>query len=133
MPNAPVPPQIDEFLRAPRPAVMATVRSNGQPVTVACWYDWQDGRLLLSMHRKAKRFGHLQDNPNVAITVLGDSWYTHVSLIGHVSEIRGDPEMVDCHALSYRYRGEPYKDYQGTSLMTVMVDVDRYFTYGFDQ
>jgi PPOX class probable F420-dependent enzyme len=133
MPNAPVSPEVDAFLKEARPAVMATVGPTGKPLTVPCWYDWQDGRLLLNMHKAAKRLEHLRANPNVAITMLGDPWYTQVSVVGHVSEIREDPDQVDCDALSYRYRGEPFTSYRGKSLMTVMVDVDRYSTYGFEE
>jgi PPOX class probable F420-dependent enzyme len=132
MPRAPLSLTADEFLREPRPAVMATVRSDGLPVTAACWYDWVDGQLLLSMDATAARLEHLRDNPGVAITVLGDSWYTHLSLIGSVAEIRTDPDMIDLDALSHRYRGRPYDRYEGHSLVTVLVDVERWHSWRLD-
>ena len=65
MPRAPVTPAVDDFLKEARPAVMATVRSDGRPVTVACWYDWRDGQVLLSLDASAKRLEHLRSNPGV--------------------------------------------------------------------
>jgi PPOX class probable F420-dependent enzyme len=129
MPRAPVTPAVDDFLKEARPAVMATVRSDGRPVTVACWYDWRDGQVLLSLDASAKRLEHLRTNPGVAITVLGDPWYSHVSLVGRVAEIREDPEMIDCDALSQRYEGRPYERYPDHSLMTVIVDVESWHTW----
>ena len=129
MPRAPVSPKVDEFLREARPAVMATVRSDGRPVTAACWYDWRDGQVWLTIDAAAARLEHLRENPGVAITVLGDSWYTHVSLVGHVAEIRADPELIDCDAISHRYQGRPYPRSEGRSLVTVLVDVERWHTW----
>ena len=38
-PAPPVPPEIEEFLRKPNPAVVATIRPDGSPHSVATWYD----------------------------------------------------------------------------------------------
>ena len=43
MPPTPVPPEIEEFLKQPNPAVVATVRPDGSPHSVATWYDRIDG------------------------------------------------------------------------------------------
>ena len=42
-------PEVDAFLRRPNPAVIATLRPDGSPHTVATWYDWEDGRALVNM------------------------------------------------------------------------------------
>ena len=49
MPPPPVPPEIEAFLREPNPAVVATLRADGSPHSVATWYDWVDGLVLLNM------------------------------------------------------------------------------------
>jgi PPOX class probable F420-dependent enzyme len=131
MPRAPVSPAVDSFLSEARPAVMATVRPDGLPVSVATWYGWEDGHILLSMNYDAQRLEHLRQNPGVALTVLGDSWYTHVSLIGRAIEFREDPEMADCDAMSMHYRGEPYPRYPDMSLVTVLVAIERWHSYRF--
>jgi PPOX class probable F420-dependent enzyme len=129
MPLARVSGVVDDFLSEARPAVMATIRSDGLPATTACWYDWRDGQLWLSMYSSARRLSSLRENPVVAITVLGDPWYSHVSLIGRAIEIRADPDMTDIDALSRRYRGEPYEREPNQSLTTVIVEVERWHTW----
>jgi PPOX class probable F420-dependent enzyme len=130
VPAAPLPPELLAFLRKPRQAVVGTVRPDGAPVTTACWYALQDdGRILLTMDRDSYRLKHLRTEPRVALTVLGDDWYNHLSILGRAVETREDPDLADIDALSHRYLGEPYEDrsYGGIS---VLVEVDRWHTWG---
>jgi PPOX class probable F420-dependent enzyme len=130
MPAAPLPPELLAFLAAPREAVVGTVRADGTPVTSACWYGLEpDGRVLLTMDRDSHRLQHLRGNPRVALTVLGDSWYDQLSLLGRAVEVREDTDLADIDGLSRRYLSEPYepRDYNGIS---VLVEVDRYHTWG---
>jgi PPOX class probable F420-dependent enzyme len=130
MPAAPLPTALLAFLRAPRRAVVGTVRDDGAPVTTACWYGLQDdGRILLTMVRDSHRLRHLRGDPRVALTVLGDDWYNQLSLLGRAVEIREDPDLLDIDALSHRYLGEPYEDrsYNGVS---VLFEVGSWHTWG---
>ena len=130
MPAAPLPPELDAFLRGPHEAVVGTVRADGSPVTTACWYGLQDdGRILLSMDRDSHRLNHLRGNPRVALTVLGDDWYNQLSILGRAVEFREDTDLADIDALSHRYIGEPYedRDYTGVS---ALVEIERYHTWG---
>jgi flavin reductase (DIM6/NTAB) family NADH-FMN oxidoreductase RutF len=109
---------------------VGTVRQGGVPVTTACWYGLEpDGRVLLTMDRNSHRLRHLRSNPHVALTVLGEDWYSQLSLLGRAVEFRDDPDLVDIDALSNRYLSVPYEDrsYEG---VTVLVVVDRYHTWG---
>jgi PPOX class probable F420-dependent enzyme len=130
MPSAPLPPELLVFLASPRPAVVGTVRSDGTPVTTACWYGLEpDERVLLTMDRDSFRLRHLRANPHIALTVLGSDWYNQLSLLGRAVEFREDKDLADIDRLSEHYLGEPYEDraYDG---MTVLVEVDRYHTWG---
>jgi PPOX class probable F420-dependent enzyme len=130
MPAAPLPPELLAFLAAPREAVVGTVRADGTPVTTACWYGLEpDGRVLLTMDRDSHRLQHLRGNPRIALTVLGDSWYDQLSLLGRAVEVREDTDLADIDGLSRRYLSEPYepRDYNGIS---VLVEVERYHTWG---
>ena len=53
-PAAPLPAEVEEFLREPHPAVVATLRADGSPHSVPTWYDWTDG-LVLMWRRFASR------------------------------------------------------------------------------
>ena len=56
MPRPPLPPDLLELLRRPNPCVIATLRTDGQPVTVATWYLLDDdGRILVNMDAGRRR------------------------------------------------------------------------------
>jgi len=75
MPPLPLPPELDDVVLRPNPAVVATVRSDGTPHSAATWYDWVDGRLLLNMDESRARLGHLRERPHISLTVFdGDNW-----------------------------------------------------------
>jgi PPOX class probable F420-dependent enzyme len=110
VPPTPVPAHIDEFLRKPNPAVVASLRPDGSPHTVATWYDWEDGLVLLNMDESRLRLGFMRRDPRVALTILADeSWYSHVSLIGRIVRIEDDPELTDIDRLARRYTGKPFE------------------------
>jgi PPOX class probable F420-dependent enzyme len=109
VPTVPVPPEVDAFLSRANPAVIATVRPDGSPHTVPTWYDWEEGRVLLNMEESRLRLRFLRRDPRAALTVLdGDSWYSHVSLIGRVVSIEDDPDLADIDRLAIRYTGRPF-------------------------
>ena len=106
----PVPPEVDELLSRPNPAVVATLRPDGSPHTAATWYDWEDGRVLLNMAETRLRLRFLRRDPRAALTVLDEgSWYRHVSLIGRVVSIEDDVDLADIDRLARRYTGRDYR------------------------
>ncbi len=87
------------------------MRPDGAPHSVATWYDWEDGRVLLNMDESRLRLGYLRRDPRVALTVLDkDNWYRHVSLIGAVVSIEDDADLADIDRLARRYTGGPYRN-----------------------
>ena len=109
MPLAPLPDEVVEFLEEPHAAVIATVRSDGAPYSVATWYDWDDGRILVNMADTRKRLEHMRRDPRVSLTVLGqDQWYNQVTLRGRVAEIADDTDMSGIDRLSRHYTGKAY-------------------------
>ena len=110
MPRVPVPPEVDELLRRPNPAVIATLRPNGSPHSVPTWYDWEDGRVLLNMEDTRLRLGYMRRDPRVSLTVLAeDGWYRHVSLLGTIVSIEDDDDLADIDRLALRYTGRPFR------------------------
>lgn len=111
MPSPPLPPEVDEFLRRPNPAVVASLRPDGSPHTVATWYLWDGARVLLNMDASRLRLRFMRRDPRVALTVLADeSWYRHVSLLGEVAELVEDVGLADIDRLARHYSGEPFRD-----------------------
>jgi PPOX class probable F420-dependent enzyme len=97
-----------EFLNKPNPAVIASIRPDGFPMTVATWYDWQDGLILVNMRDSRSRLRWMRLNPKVSLTVLDENWYRHVSLYGNVVKIADDVDLRDIDRLSRRYGGAPF-------------------------
>src|SRR6201986_3272924 len=91
MPKPPLPPELDALLREPNPAVIATLKPDGAPHSVATWYLWQDGRVLVNMDETGHRLQSLRQAPRVSLTLLdGEDWYRHGSLRGRVTELAED-------------------------------------------
>jgi PPOX class probable F420-dependent enzyme len=111
VPPLPLPPQVDEFLRRPNPAVVASLRPDGSPHSVATWYLWDGSRILLNMDVSRLRLEFMRREPRVALTVLGEgSWYRHVSLLGRVEDLHEDEGLADIDRLARHYTGEPFSN-----------------------
>jgi PPOX class probable F420-dependent enzyme len=130
VPKSPVPANIAEFLAKANPAVIASNRPDGQPVSVATWYIWDNGRILVNMSAARKRLEYLRKDPRVTLTALEDgNWYTHVSVQGSITEWREDTDFADIDRLSMHYGGNPYPDHK-TPRISAWIDVDRWHGWG---
>jgi len=130
MPKGKIPAEFDEVLSRPNPAVVATVRSDGQPVSVPTWYAWVDGRILLNMDAGRKRLQYLRNDPRVSLTVLnGDDWYSHLSLQGRVVEFSDDTDMSGIDRLSTLYTGQPYENRERPRINT-WIEVESWHSWG---
>jgi len=126
MPSTPPPENVLQLLAQPNPAVMATLARDGRPVTVATWYLLEpDGTVLLGLDAARARLEHLRRDPRVSLTALGDDWYTHVSVQGHVVSIVDDEGLRDIDRLSQHYTGRPYHNRERPRV-SVQVEIDRW-------
>ncbi|MFE6095188.1 PPOX class F420-dependent oxidoreductase [Streptomyces massasporeus] len=130
MSKPPLPPEADELLGRPNPCVMATLRSDGTPVSTATWYAWKDGRVLINLDEGRVRLKHLRRDPRITLTVLaGGDWYTHVTLIGRVTEMYDDEDLADIDLLARHYIGKPYPD-RDRRRVSAWIEVDRWHGWG---
>ncbi|MGK5446084.1 PPOX class F420-dependent oxidoreductase [Streptomyces radiopugnans] len=130
MSKPPLPEAAVTMLEKANPAVITTLRPDGQPVSTATWYLWDGGRVLVNMDEARKRLQHVRDDPRVTLTVLDEgNWYTHVSLIGRVAEIRDDPELADIDRLARHYLGEPYPR-RDRRRVSAWIEIDRWHGWG---
>ena len=130
MSKPPLPPEADALLRRPNPCVMATLRSDGAPVSTPTWYLWEDGRALVNFDEGRVRLKHVRRDPRVTLTVLdADNWYTHVTLIGRVAELREDTGLADIDRLAQQYldRAYPQRDRERFS---AFIEVERWHGWG---
>ena len=111
MPKPPLPPEYDEFLAQPNPAVIVTLMPDGSPNSVATWYIWENGRILVNMDEGRARLEWMRRDPRVALTIIdGENWYRHVSLRGRIVSLEDDADLSDIDRLSQRYLGHPYRN-----------------------
>lgn len=131
MPIPPLPEPVLEMFRRPNPAVMATVAADGRPVTVATWYLLEDdGRVLLGLDATRARLKHMRADTRVSLTALSEvSWYTQVSVQGHVVSIVDDEGLRDIDRLSRHYTGNPYPD-RVRPRVTAHVEIERWHAWG---
>lgn len=130
MSKPPLPSEAQELLRKPNPCVMATLRSDGSPVSTPTWYLWEDGRVLINLDEGRVRLRHLRNDPRVTLTVLDlDNWYTHVTLIGRVAEMRDDEGLADIDRLSRHYGGDAYPNRERPRV-SAWVEVERWHGWG---
>jgi PPOX class probable F420-dependent enzyme len=130
MPKPPLPDSVAALLEQPNLAVIATVRPDGQPVTVPTWYLYEDGRILVNMDEGRRRLDYLRSEPRVSLSVVDpDDWVTHVSVQGRVAELVDDPELVDIDRLAHRYLGKPYHNRE-RGRVSAWIDIERWHGWG---
>jgi PPOX class probable F420-dependent enzyme len=130
MSKPPLPESAVAMLRKPNPSVITTLRSDGQPVSTATWYLWEDGRVLVNMDEARRRLDHMRNDPRVTLTVLDEGdWYTHVTLMGRVAELRDDRDLTDIDRLSRHYIGKDYPQ-RDRGRVSALIEVVRWHGWG---
>jgi PPOX class probable F420-dependent enzyme len=130
MSTSPLSDSAKEMLLKANPAVISTVRSDGQPVSAATWYLLRGDHLLVNMDHGRKRLEHLKNDPRVSLTVLDDGdWYTHVTIIGRVTQMYDDDGLADIDALSRHYTGQEYPR-RDRPRISALIQVDRVHGWG---
>ena len=130
MPATPLPPELAERLARANPAVIAHTRSDGQPVSVATWYLFEGGRLLVNMDEGRRRLDYIRHDPRVSLTALdGDDWYTHISVRGRVVELVDDVGLADIDRLATHYTGKPYRN-RDRRRVSAWIEIDSWHGWG---
>ena len=131
MPKPPLPAEYDALLREPNAAVIGTLMPDGSPHTVATWYLWEDGRVLVNMDGHRARLEWMRRDPRVSLTVLMDDWSKHISLRGTVTEfVGGEQGMDDIDRISRHYIGRPYPIRDGERV-SAWIEVSAWYAWGF--
>lgn len=129
MPVGSVPARLQAFLTAPRPAVVASLRDDGSPVTAACWFRFDGRHILLSVSATGQRLRHVQRDPRVALTVLGEREFTHLSILGRVVGITQDSDFATVDEFARHYTGRPYPNHDVPGYV-LQVEVERWHVFG---
>lgn len=130
MPKPPLPDAVRELLAKPNPAVITTVRPDGQPVSVATWYLLDGDRILVNMDEGRKRLDYLRGDPRVSLTALDEAgWYTHVSVQGRVVAMADDTDLSDIDRLSRHYGNGAYPNRE-RGRVSAWIEVDSWHGWG---
>ncbi|WP_406503858.1 PPOX class F420-dependent oxidoreductase [Streptomyces sp. NBC_01602] len=130
MSKPPLPDEAVAILKKANPAVITTLRPDGQPVSTPTWYLWDDGRILVNMDEGRKRLEHIRHDPRVTLTVLDEAgWYTHISVIGRVAETRPDEGLADIDKLARQYMGNDYP-MRDRDRVSAWIEIDRWHGWG---
>ena len=130
MPTLPFPDDVRQLLGKPNPAVIATAREDGHPVTVPTWYLLDGDRILVNMDGSRRRLEHLRRDPRVSLSALDEAgWYTHVSIVGRVVEMSDDDDLSGIDRLSQHYTGRPYPT-RDSPRVNAWIEVDRWHGWG---
>ncbi|MET7545833.1 PPOX class F420-dependent oxidoreductase [Streptomyces sp. NPDC005246] len=130
MSKPPLPDEAVTMLKKANPAVITTLRPDGQPVSTPTWYLWDDGRVLVNMDEGRKRLEHIRRDPRVALTVLDEAgWYTHISIIGRVAETRPDEGLADIDRLARQYLGNDYP-MRDRDRVSAWIEIERWHGWG---
>jgi PPOX class probable F420-dependent enzyme len=129
VPRLPFTDEVRALLEAPNPAVITTLRRDGQPVSVATWYAMVGDRVLVNMDEGRVRLKHLRHDPRVGMTVLDDgNWGRHVSLVGRVVELYEDTDLADIDLLSRRYGGGAFRNRE-RGRVSALIEVERWHAW----
>lgn len=125
MPN--LPQHVFDFIARPSPAVMATVSSDGRPVSVQIVYLAEDaGHILLSIasgNSRGGRLQHLRNDPRMSLTVLNrDDWTEAVTVLGTAVGFFDDEDLTIIDAMTAHYFGTPYAIRNPRTAVRVRVD-----------
>ena len=130
MPKPPLPPEVVELLQRPNPAVITTLRPDGQPVSVATWYVMDGDRVLVNMDEGRKRLDYLRADPRVSVTMLDEKdWYTHISVQGRAVEISPDEGLAGIDRIARHYTGRPYSN-RARGRVNAWLEVDSWHGWG---
>lgn len=130
MPKPPLPDDVRALLAKPNPAVIASVRADGQPVTVATWYLLDGDRILVNMDEGRRRLEYLRSDPRVSLTALDEAgWITHVSVQGRVADMHEDADLVDIDRLSNHYTGHAYPE-RTRKRVSAWIEIDTWHGWG---
>ncbi len=116
--------ELDDFLSAPRVAVISTVDTAGRPRQAAIWYHWEDGAAYLFTARSSLKWRNLERDPHASLCIDDRTPpYSSVVLEGSVEE--SDRPMYDVvlsMALAYygEQKGRPFAEGYRESPSTVL-------------
>lgn len=114
-------------------AHVASLGPQGEPQSHPVWYDFHDGRLVVSTTTDRQKYRNVARDPRVAVTITDpDNPYRYLEIRGRVTELEDDPEKKLIDTLAQKYLGEaeyPYKQ-PDAERVNIWIDAEHCVTMG---
>jgi PPOX class probable F420-dependent enzyme len=82
--------QIEEFLRAPRYATVATNRADGAPQLSPVWYLYEDARVYIGILADSAKYRNLSRDPSISVCIHAEHPDARAVVIYGKAEIMED-------------------------------------------
>ncbi|MDX1620793.1 MAG: PPOX class F420-dependent oxidoreductase [Nitriliruptorales bacterium] len=107
MPADVIPESHRDLLDAKGIAHLASLGPDGEPQSHPVWYDFLDGRLLISTTKSRQKYRNVSRDPRVSVSITDpDDPYRYLEIRGRVESIDDDPEKKFIDSLAQKYLGE---------------------------
>jgi PPOX class probable F420-dependent enzyme len=99
-------PGVEEFLKQPHVAALATLRANGRPHVTPVWYEFDGREFTISTMRETQKAKNVSAKGFAALTVFTDEMpYRQVTVEG-TAQVGGPIDNVWRERVAMRYLGD---------------------------
>ena len=133
MPADVIPESHRDLLNAKGIAHLASLGPEGEPQSHPVWYDFLDGRLVISTTKDRQKYRNVERDPRVSATITDpENPYRYLEIRGRVVDIEDDPEKKFIDSLAQKYLGQDeYPDKQpGAERVNIAIDAEHCATMG---
>ena len=96
--------RLEDFLRPPHIAVVATLSRSGMPQLSPNWYGYKDGRLIISTTKDRIKFRNLSRDKRIAVCIYSEPAATDYATVrGQAEIIDGESIWPDTRMIEERY------------------------------
>lgn len=118
----------------PNFAHLATLTSDGSPLSTPVWVGREGDRLLVCTNEKSLKARNTRRDARVALSIVDfDNPYEELQLRGRVVERRPDADFKVMDPVSHKYTGKPFpmRSPEGRVALVIEIDKARYLKLPF--
>ena len=133
MPADVIPESHRDLLDAKGIAHLASLGPEGEPQSHPVWYDFLDGRLVISTTKDRQKYRNVTRDPRVSVTITDpENPYRYLEIRGRVDAIDDDPEKKFIDTLAQKYLDQDeYPDKQpDAERVNIAIDAEHCATMG---
>ena len=105
-----MPESVQEFLKEPVFAHLATINEDGSPRVSTMWVDTDGRHIILNSPLSTDKVANVRRDARVALDIVPQGYPTRALWIrGRVAAMSEEGSKEQIEAVGYKYRGESYK------------------------